>query len=104
MQLLLKDLENSRKDLQYLKSEVARLEQTGTEYNGELARNIMNEVIGIEETFRKIGRKDREELDFYGQHMKFLKQDKSKLDEAADLLNLRIKDCETDVGFRFVYD
>ena len=64
----------------------------------------MNEVIRVEDLFRKTGKKDRDELDFYAQQMKFLKMDKNKMDEAAELLNLRIKDCESDVGFRFVYD
>lgn len=101
---LLKDLENSRKDLQYLKHEMGRLEQGGGNSNFDLSHGILNEVSRIEEEFRKIGRKDREELDFYGQQMKFLKQDRNKLDEAADILGLRVKDCENDVGFRFVYD
>ncbi len=74
------------------------------EDNGELKRNVINELIRVDDLFRKIGKKNRDELDFYGQQMKFLKIDKNKMDEAAELLNLRVKDCETDVGFRFVYD
>lgn len=100
----MKDLENSRKDLQFLKSEVARLEQMSLNTNFELNRDISSEIARIEDTFRKVGRKDREELDFYAQQMKFLKQDKNKLEEAAEILGLRVKECENDVGFRFVYD
>lgn len=102
--VLLKDLENSRKDLQNLKTELQRLENAGLGGYGELNRGIMNEVGRIEEAFRKTGRKDREELEFFGQQMKFLKMDRNKLDESADLLALRVKACENDVGFRFVYD
>ena len=36
--------------------------------------------------------------------MKFLKQDRQKLEEATELLGLRVKECVDDVGFRFVYD
>ena len=104
LQMLLKDLENSRKDLQYLKAELTKLEQLGLDSNGELNGAIMNELLRIDETFRKTGRKDRDELEFFGQQMKFLKMDKTKLDDAAELLNLRVKECENDVGFRFIYD
>ena len=101
---LLKDLENSRKDLQILKADLTRLEQLGIDWNSELGRVLMIEMGRIEEDFRKNGRKDREQLEFFGQQMKFLKQDRQKLEEATELLGLRVKECENDVGFRFVYD
>ena len=101
---LLKDLENSRKDLQNLKTELQKLEQLGLDQNSDLNRMLFNEIMRVEDNFRKSGKKDREELDFFGQQMKFLKHDKTKLEDAMELLGLRVNECENDVGFRFVYD
>lgn len=101
---MLKDLENSRKDLQNLKTDFEILNSNFLEGNSELTKSINSEIIRIEDFFRKFGKRDRGELDFLSQQMKQLKQDKNKLDETTELLNMRIKECENEVGFRFVYD
>lgn len=101
---MLKDLEYSRQDLQNLKTDFEILNANFLEGNTELNKSLNSEISRIEEFFRKCGKRDRSELDFLGQQMKQLKQDKNKLDETAELLNMRIKECENEVGFRFVYD
>lgn len=75
-----------------------------SENNLDLRKCVSEEIYRIDEFFRKNGKKDRDELDFLGQQMKQLKLDKTKLDETADILNIRIRECENDVGFRHIYD
>eukprot|EP01017_Pseudomicrothorax_dubius_P045149 TRINITY_DN7765_c0_g1_i1.p1 TRINITY_DN7765_c0_g1~~TRINITY_DN7765_c0_g1_i1.p1 ORF type:complete len:155 (+),score=38.11 TRINITY_DN7765_c0_g1_i1:134-598(+) len=103
-QELLKDLQNSRKEIQTLRSDLVALEHFNKEASNEITKYVMEEMLRVEKEFKRLLNVDAAENTFLKQQVNQLNQDKVKLQQNALILETRVHEGETEVGFKNVYD
>jgi len=64
----------------------------------------MEELIRIEKDFKKLGGIEKSESTFLRQQMHQLNQDKIKLQQNCLILESRVQETESDVGFKGLVD
>ncbi|CAD8160252.1 unnamed protein product [Paramecium pentaurelia] len=101
---LKKDLENSKKEMSNLRMEISTLKNSHGKMNDDLITFIQNDAKRLlNETIKK-SQDVQHDSEFLDAQLNVLKSDKDKLLDVTTTLEKRIVSCETDVGFKHVYD
>jgi len=101
---LKQDLEDTTKTLQMARSDMIGLEHSNKDVGSELSKYVMEELIRIEKDFKKLGGIEKSESTFLRQQMHQLNQDKIKLQQNCLILESRVQETESDVGFKGLVD
>eukprot|EP01017_Pseudomicrothorax_dubius_P045150 TRINITY_DN7765_c0_g1_i2.p1 TRINITY_DN7765_c0_g1~~TRINITY_DN7765_c0_g1_i2.p1 ORF type:complete len:126 (+),score=43.66 TRINITY_DN7765_c0_g1_i2:12-389(+) len=96
--------QNSRKEIQTLRSDLVALEHFNKEASNEITKYVMEEMLRVEKEFKRLLNVDAAENTFLKQQVNQLNQDKVKLQQNALILETRVHEGETEVGFKNVYD
>jgi len=98
---LRRDLNESKKNGQILRSENQALEHKNKEKSNEIVKAVMDDLSNFEKEFKRVIQNDRTEVDFLKQQIASLNQDKIKLQQSTISLESRIKTCEVEVGVEY---
>jgi len=98
---LRRDLNDSKKNGQILRSENHALEHKQKEKSNEITKCVMDDLINFEKEFKRLIQNDRTETDFLKQQLASLNQDKIKLQQSTISLESRMKSCEVEVGVEY---
>ncbi len=96
-----RDLNDSKKNGQILRSENHALEHKQKEKSNEITKCVMDDLINFEKEFKRLIQNDRTETDFLKQQLASLNQDKIKLQQSTISLESRMKSCEVEVGVEY---
>lgn len=96
----MKELEQNKKQIQIAKSTLMTTDNLAKDLESELNRFMVDEMLRIEKEFRRIADVDKAETNFLKQQMNQLNQDKIKLQQNGLILESRVTEAESDVGFK----
>ncbi len=96
-----RDLNDSKKNGQILRSENHALEHKQKEKSNEITKCVMDDLINFEKEFKRLIQNDRTETDFLKQQLASLNQDKIKLQQSTISLESRMKSCEVEDGVEY---
>ena len=98
---LRRDLGESKKNGQLMRSENQGLEHKTKEKCNDLTKSILDDLTNIEKEFRRVIQNDKSETDFLKQQISSLNSDKLKLQQSTISLDSRLKTCEAEVGVEY---
>ncbi|CAD8070260.1 unnamed protein product [Paramecium sonneborni] len=101
---LKKDLEISKKEMSNLRMEIATVKNNHGKSSDDLCTFIQNDAKRLLNEALKKSQDVKHDAEFLDAQLNVLKSDKEKLQDVTDTLEKRIISCETDVGFKHVYD
>ncbi|CAD8074814.1 unnamed protein product [Paramecium sonneborni] len=101
---LKKDLEISKKEMSNLRMEIATVKNNHGKSSDDLCTFIQNDAKRLLNEALKKSQDVKHDAEFLDAQLNVLKSDKEKLQDVKDTLEKRIISCETDVGFKHVYD
>ncbi|CAD8146065.1 unnamed protein product [Paramecium octaurelia] len=101
---LKKDLENSKKEMSNLRMDIATVKNTHGTMSDDLTTFIQNDAKRVLNETLKKSQDAQHDSEFLDAQLNVLKSDKDKLQDVTSTLEKRIVSCETDVGFKHVYD
>ena len=93
-----RDLNESKKNGQILRSENQGLEHKTKERCNDITKSVMDDLTNFEKEFKRVILNDKSETDFFKQQVSSLNQDKIKLQQSTISLDSRLKSCENEVG------
>lgn len=96
----MKELEQHKKELQIARSTLMATDNMSKDLESELNRYMMEEMLRMEKDFRKLADVDKAETIFLKQQMNQLNQDKIKLQQNGLILESRVTEAESDVGYK----
>lgn len=98
---LRRDLGESRKNGQILRSENQSLEQRSKEKSNDISKSIIDDLNNFEKEFKRVIQNDKSEMAFLQQQVNSLNQDKIKLQQSTIGLDSRMKHCEVEIGVEY---
>ncbi|CAD8058547.1 unnamed protein product [Paramecium primaurelia] len=101
---LKKDLEISKKEMSNLRMEIATVKNNHGKSSDDLCTFIQNDAKRLLNEALKKSQDVKHDSEFLDAQLNVLKSDKEKLQDVTGTLEKRIISCETDVGFKHVYD
>ncbi|CAD8153161.1 unnamed protein product [Paramecium pentaurelia] len=101
---LKKDLEISKKEMSNLRMEIATVKNNHGKSSDDLCTFIQNDAKRLLNEALKKSQDVKHDGEFLDAQLNVLKSDKEKLQDVTGTLEKRIISCETDVGFKHVYD
>ena len=75
-------------------------DNTARDLENEISRFMVGEITRLEKEFKKLSDIDKSETIFLKQQMESLNQDKIKLQQNGLILESRVTEAESDVGFK----
>ncbi|CAK77745.1 unnamed protein product (macronuclear) [Paramecium tetraurelia] len=101
---LKKDLEISKKEMSNLRMDIATVKNNHGKSSDDLCTFIQNDAKRQLNEALKKSQDAKHDAEFLDAQLNVLKSDKEKLQDVTGTLEKRIISCETDVGFKHVYD
>ncbi|CAD8158579.1 unnamed protein product [Paramecium octaurelia] len=101
---LKKDLEISKKEMSNLRMDIATVKNNHGKSSDDLCTFIQNDAKRQLSEALKKSQDAKHDAEFLDAQLNVLKSDKEKLQDVTGTLEKRIISCETDVGFKHVYD
>jgi lantibiotic modifying enzyme len=92
-------LNESKKEVQLLRSEFMTLEHKNKEVVNETLKELLEDIVNVEKDFRKLVQMDNNEIVFLKQQIAQLNQEKTKIQQNSIILGTRIANVENEVGF-----
>lgn len=95
------DLEDSKRNIQIIRSELLSLGHLNNEACQDVSRFVMDEAIRITKDFKNIQNIESDETKFLKEQVNYLSQDRIKLQQNTLVLENRVMEAEKDIGFTF---
>lgn len=95
-----KEMAIALKDVARIKNEMAELDTVNSNGDHEFALKFLDETARVERLFRSLNQANKKEFETIKAQVHTLKQDKSIAFQNASLLDEKIKQSESDVGFK----
>ena len=92
-------MNDNKKEVQLLRSELATFEHKANENTNDTLKEILEDIANLEKDFRKMQAMDVNEVSFLKQQVGQLNQEKTKIEQSVVVLETRINQIEHEVGF-----